>query len=68
MIGLSSTSGSNFRFGSDSVDVKSCNDVIDVVRSNVGIVEGNTNDTLSIKEDIGDGCPSLLCNKDTISY
>jgi len=58
---------SSFRFGSGDVDVKSYNEAINVVSSNVGFVEGDTNDTLSIKEDVGDCCPLVLCSKDIVS-
>ena len=57
---------SSFRFGFGGVDMKSGNEVVDVVGGNSGIVEGDTNDTLNIKEDVGDGCPSVLRSKDII--
>ena len=44
--------------------MKSRNEMINVVGSNVGIVEGDTNDTLSIKETVGDGCLSIFYGKD----
>ena len=69
--GSSSSSSSDsslqieIRFGYGGVDVKSSNEVIDIVGSNVGYVEGYTNDTLSIKS-VGDVCPSVLCTKDIV--
>jgi len=45
-----------FRFGSHIVDVKSYNEVIGAVGKNIGIVECNTNDTLSLREGVSDGC------------
>jgi len=58
---------STFRSGVGGVDVKSCNEVIDVVGSADGIVKGDIDNTLSIKRDVGNGCPSVLCTKDIVS-
>ena len=46
--GLKFELGSSFKFDSGGIDV-----MIDIIGSNVGIVEGDTNNTLRIKEDVG---------------
>ena len=66
--GLKFELSSRFRSGSGGINVKRYNEVVNVIGSKVGIVEGDTNNMLNIKEDIGDGYPSVLCSKDIVSY
>ena len=73
-IGSSSASGSNsdsvsgLKFELSSSQYEKLNEVIDVVDSKAGIFDGDTNNMLSIRKDVNNGCPSILCSKDIVSY